>query len=87
MGVTITGTGSFIPTGIAKNERFENNTFFNEDGSLIGQKNEVIIKKFKAITGIAERRYIEDKLSTSDIASSAALKAIENSKIDIEALD
>ena len=87
MGVTITGTGSFIPTGIAKNERFENNTFFNEDGSLIGQKNEVIIKKFKAITGIAERRYIEDKLSTSDIASSAALKAIENSKIDIETLD
>jgi 3-oxoacyl-[acyl-carrier-protein] synthase-3 len=87
MGVTITGTGSYIPSGIAKNNRFENNSFFNEDGTLIKQKNEVIIEKFKAITGIAERRYVEDKLLTSDIASYAALKAIENAKIDIEDLD
>jgi 3-oxoacyl-[acyl-carrier-protein] synthase-3 len=87
MGVTITGTGSYIPNGIAKNNRFETNTFFNEDGTRIKQNNDVIIEKFKAITGIAERRYIEDKLSTSDIASYAALTAIENSKIDIEDLD
>lgn len=87
MGVTITGTGSYIPSGIAKNNQFEKNSFFNEDGTLIRQKNEVIIEKFKAITGIAERRYVEDKLLTSDIASYAALKAIENAKIDIEDLD
>jgi 3-oxoacyl-[acyl-carrier-protein] synthase-3 len=87
MGVTITGTGSYIPSGIAKNNRFEKNSFFNEDGSLIGQKNEVIIEKFKAITGIAERRYVEKKLLTSDIATYAAFEAIENAKIDIEDLD
>ncbi|MGK0175994.1 MAG: 3-oxoacyl-[acyl-carrier-protein] synthase-3, partial [Ulvibacter sp.] len=87
MGVTITGTGSYIPSGVAKNNRFEKNSFFNEDGTLIRQKNEVIIEKFKAITGIAERRYVEDQLLTSDIASYAALKAIENAKIDIEDLD
>ena len=87
MGVTITGTGSYIPSGIAKNSQFEKNSFFNEDGTLIGQENEVIIEKFKAITGIAERRYAQDKLLTSDIASYAALKAIENAKIDIEDLD
>lgn len=87
MGVTITGTGSYIPNGIAKNNRFEKNSFFTEDGTLIGQKNQVIIEKFKAITGIAERRYIEDELLTSDIATYAALKAIENANIDIEELD
>ena len=87
MGVTITGTGSYIPNGIAKNNQFENNSFFNADGTLIRQKNEVIIEKFKAITGIAERRYVTDKVLTSDIAYHAALKAIENSKIDVEDLD
>ena len=87
MGVTITGTGSYIPKGITKNNRFEKNSFFTEDGTLIGQKNEIIIEKFKAITGIAERRYVEDKLLTSDIASFAALKAIENANIDVEELD
>ena len=87
MGVTIIGTGSYIPGGIARNEQFEKNRFFTDEGSLIGQKNEIIIQKFKAITGIAERRYIEDNLLTSDIASYAALKAIENAKIDVEDLD
>jgi 3-oxoacyl-[acyl-carrier-protein] synthase-3 len=87
MGVTITGTGSYIPSGIAKNNQFEKNSFFSEDGTLIRQKNDVIIEKFKAITGIAERRYAADKVLTSDIASFAATKAIENAKIDIEELD
>lgn len=87
MGVTITGIGSYIPSGIARNDQFESSRFFNEDGSLFGQKNEIIIEKFKAITGIAERRYIEDDLTTSDIASFAAKKAIEDSKINAEDLD
>ena len=87
MGVTITGIGSYIPSGIARNDQFESNRFFNEDGSLFGQKNEVIIEKFKAITGIAERRYIQDNLLTSDIASYAAKKAIEDSNTNVEDLD
>jgi 3-oxoacyl-[acyl-carrier-protein] synthase-3 len=87
MGVTITGIGSYIPSGIAKNDQFENHRFFNEDGSKFNHENEVIIEKFKAITGIAERRYIDDNLNTSDIASFAAKKAIEDSNIDPETID
>ncbi len=87
MGVTITGIGSYIPSGVATNEEFENHHFFNEDGSRFGYKNEEIIEKFKAITGIAERRYIIDDLTTSDIASFAAEKAIEDAEIDKEELD
>jgi 3-oxoacyl-[acyl-carrier-protein] synthase-3 len=87
MGVTITGIGSYIPSGIATNEQFEKNDFYNEDGSRFGYENDVIIKKFKAITGIAERRYITDDLNTSDIATLAAQKAIDNAEINSEDLD
>jgi 3-oxoacyl-[acyl-carrier-protein] synthase-3 len=87
MGVTITGIGSYIPSGIARNDQFENHDFYTEDGSRFGHENEVIIEKFKAITGIAERRYIDDNLTTSDIASLAAEKAIADSGIDPETLD
>lgn len=87
MGVTITGIGSYIPSGIARNDQFEDNDFYNEDGSRFVHENEVIIEKFKAITGIAERRYIKDNLTTSDIASYAAQKAIDNAAIDPETLD
>ncbi|PKA83436.1 3-oxoacyl-[acyl-carrier-protein] synthase-3 [Ulvibacter sp. MAR_2010_11] len=87
MGVTIIGIGSYIPCGVATNEEFGNHNFFNEDGSKFGYENDVIIEKFKAITGIAERRYIKDDLTTSDIASLAAQKAIDDAKIDKEELD
>ncbi|QNJ98004.1 3-oxoacyl-ACP synthase III family protein [Constantimarinum furrinae] len=87
MGVTITGIGSYIPSGVASNSSFENHNFYNEDGSPFGYKNDVIIEKFKAITGIAERRYIKDDLTTSDIAFFAAEKAIADAAIDKETLD
>ncbi|RMA57129.1 3-oxoacyl-ACP synthase III family protein [Ulvibacter antarcticus] len=87
MGVTITGVGSYIPEEVAPNEQFENHDFFNEDGSRFGHKNDVIIEKFKAITGIAERRYIKSDMNTSDIASYAAQKAIDSAGIDPETLD
>jgi len=87
MGVTITGIGSYIPSGVATNENFENHDFYNEDGSPFPHENEVIIEKFKAITGIAERRYITNDLTTSDIAAVAAQKAIDNAGIDKETLD
>ena len=47
----------------------------------------MIIEKFKAITGIGERRYVENHLNTSDIAFFAAQKAIENSQVNQEELD
>lgn len=87
MGTKITGVGSYIPTGVAPNNQFEQNSFYTEDGSRFDNENTVIIEKFKAITGISERRYIKDHLNTSDIAFFAAEKAIEDAKIDPETLD
>lgn len=87
MGITITGTGSYIPKEITANKDFENHDFYNEDGTSFSHQNDVIIEKFKAITGISERRYAQKQYSTSDIASFAAQKAIEYAKIDQETLD
>ncbi|MEA3496161.1 MAG: ketoacyl-ACP synthase III [Bacteroidota bacterium] len=83
----ITGTGSYIPSQIIKNEDFLNNTFFNSAGEKIPKENSEIIDKFQKITGIEERRYIEDNHVTSDIGFFAAQKAIETSSIDKESLD
>ncbi|MDV7188576.1 ketoacyl-ACP synthase III [Lutibacter sp. TH_r2] len=83
----ITGTGSYIPTKVVKNSDFLNHTFLNEDGSPFGYDNEIVIDKFKAITGIEERRYAADNLTSSDLAFFAAEKAIKDSGVDKEQLD
>ncbi len=87
MHIGITGTGSHIPTVVIENEDFEQHEFLNSDGSPFKQENKVIIEKFKAITGINERRYVTDDLNTSDIAFIAAEKAIADAGIDKETLD
>lgn len=87
MNIKITGTGSYIPSTVEKNEDFYNHEFLNADGSKINSPNEIIVDKFKAITGIEERRYIKPELLNSDIAFYAAEKAIANAKIDKETLD
>ena len=87
MNIKITGSGSYIPDIIEKNEDFHQHTFLNTDGSSIDYPNEVIVEKFKAITGIVERRYAKDHLTSSDLGFFAAEKAIEDAKIDREELD
>ncbi|MBT0607474.1 3-oxoacyl-ACP synthase III family protein [Aequorivita echinoideorum] len=87
MGVKITGIGSYIPSEIAKNEHFGKHHFYNEDGTRFGHENDVIIEKFKAITGISERRYLPKTLVTSDIASFAAENALKNASLNKEELD
>lgn len=87
MNVKITGIGSYIPSEIARNDQFGKHDFYNADGTPFGQENERIIEKFKAITGISERRYIPKNLNTSDIATFAAENAIKNAGIDKEDLD
>jgi len=87
MNIKITGTGSYIPDVIEKNENFHQHEFLNSDGSIINSTNEVIIEKFKAITGIGERRYVDKSLNTSDIAFYASQKAINDANIDKEELD
>lgn len=87
MNIKITGTGSYIPSNVEKNESFHNHEFLNTDGSQINAPNEVIVEKFKSITGISERRYAKDHLDSSDLGSFAAEKAIEDAKIDPETID
>jgi len=83
----ITGIGSYIPTVVKKNSDFLNDDFYSEKNEPIGGSNEIIIEKFKAITGIEERRYVTTELNSSDIAAFAAQKAIDEAKIDPETLD
>lgn len=83
----ITGTGTFIPSLKKENAAFLEEEFLNADGSTISSNNDVIIEKFKAITGIEERRYAIAKYTTSDLAFFAAEKAIEDANVDKEKID
>ncbi|WP_309640212.1 ketoacyl-ACP synthase III [Flavobacterium sp.] len=87
MNIKITGSGSYIPEIKVKNTDFENHVFLNDDGTPFAYSNEVVISKFKSITGIEERRYAEPHLTSSDMAFFAAEKAIKNANIDPETLD
>lgn len=85
--IKITGTGCFIPKRVVKNEDFLKGTFYTEDGASFSDEPEVIIKKFKHITGISERRYVESEMTVQTIASIAAERAIKDANIDPESLD
>ncbi len=87
MNIKITGTGSYIPSIIERNEDFTNHQFYNDDGAVIEHPTDVIIHKFKKITGIEERRYASTQQNASDLAFLSAEKAIKNAKIDPETLD
>ncbi|MGR7813445.1 3-oxoacyl-ACP synthase III family protein [Lacinutrix undariae] len=87
MSIKITGTGSYIPSNIEKNEDFQEHHFLNADGTSFNSTNDVIIEKFKSITGIEERRYISNHLTSSDMAFYAAEKAITDAQVDPETID
>ncbi|MEE9363189.1 MAG: 3-oxoacyl-ACP synthase III family protein [Cellulophaga sp.] len=87
MNIGITGIGSYIPSLITKNEDFNNHVFLNSDGTPFQNNNQTIIEKFKAITGIAGRRYAKKEFNTSDLGFFAAEKAIADAGIDKETLD
>jgi 3-oxoacyl-[acyl-carrier-protein] synthase-3 len=83
----ITGTGSHIPTFIQSNQDFTNHKFYSEDGVPLETDPEIIVSKFRQITGIENRRYTTDELNTSDIGYLAALAAIDDSNIDPDQID
>lgn len=87
MNSIITGTGIYIPKIIKKNSDFLNEDFYSEKKESIPSSNEIIIEKFKGITGIEERRYLEPELQNSDAAAIASKKAIEDAGIDPEEID
>ena len=87
MKIGITGTGCYIPSIIMPNRDFENTEFLDNEGDSFRQPNTVIIEKFEAITGIAERRYARKNLNTSDLGFLAAEEAISDAGIDRETID
>jgi len=87
MHTKIVGTGSYIPDNITKNDDFLGHKFLQQDGSSYDNTNEDIIDKFRKITGIVERRYMDDDMVCSDMAYEAAEKAIRDSGLDREKLD
>lgn len=87
MPIRILGSGAFVPENIVKNEDFINDTFLDEQGISYPFDNAEIVKKFKSITGIEQRRYADHHILTSDMAFLASQKAIEDAGIDPETLD
>jgi 3-oxoacyl-[acyl-carrier-protein] synthase III len=87
MSIIITGTGRYIPEAIINDQNFLEHKFFDAAGKPLDTDNETIIRKFKSITGIEERRYGSADQQTSDIGTIAARIAIEDANIDAESLD
>jgi 3-oxoacyl-[acyl-carrier-protein] synthase-3 len=83
----IIGSGSYIPARRIPNDYFINHTFYGTDGTKIEKSNEEIIRKFREITGIDERRYVTNDQVASDIAFYAGEKALLSAGIDKETLD
>ena len=81
----IATTGSYIPPDAVPNDNFLSNVFYDSEGQKIDKANPEIIKKLHEITGIKERRYVKDGLTTSGIATIAAERALRD--VDRESLD
>lgn len=87
LNTIITGTGSYIPTVRISNSEFTRQTFFEKDKSKIDSPGEVVVEKFRDITGISERRWVTDEQNNSDIAAIAGKEAIADAGIDPESID
>lgn len=83
----IAGSGSYLPERTVTNADFQKSTFYESSGSKIERPITEIIEKFQQITGINERRYVEDHMVSSDMAYLAAEKAIIEAGINKEELD
>lgn len=82
----ITGTGAYIPGIIQSNEAFLHQSFY-ANGKEIAQEPGEIVRKFKAITGIGERRYMAAEMTASDMGAIAAAAALEDAGINKETID
>ena len=87
MSIKISGTGSFIPKNIVKNNTFLDSEFYDKNGEPYPNSNKDIIEKFELITGIKERRYADKNHNTSDLATFASIEAIKDAGIDKEEID
>ena len=87
MRSVITGTGSCIPTEVVPNRHFLEHDFRSPSGTPISKANTEIVAQFESITGIRERRYVEEDRLASDLATDAARQALESCTLDPETLD
>ncbi|QEH42762.1 3-oxoacyl-ACP synthase III family protein [Chitinophaga sp. XS-30] len=83
----ITGTGSYIPATVKHNREFAINDFYTDDQQRIPTAAGEIIEKFQKITGIIQRRYAPEDMSSSDMACLAAKGAIADAGVDPEDID
>ncbi|MCK5376366.1 MAG: ketoacyl-ACP synthase III [Acidobacteria bacterium] len=84
----IIGTGSYIPSRRVHNDEFLNNQFFLDYGDPIDvAQNQHTVDRFREITEIGERRWVENDQLASDIGLAAAENALESAGIDKESLD
>jgi len=81
----IVATGSYIPSATISNKHFLNHDFYDAGGCKIERPNPEILEKLYEITGIRERRYVTDDMTTSDMATLAAEAALDG--VDREQLD
>lgn len=87
MSIRITGSGSYIPPHSVPNTDFADHQFLQDDGQEYPYSQEQITEKFKSITGIEDRRYVDKDLTASDIGAIAAKRALEDSGCNPEELD
>ena len=87
MNIFISGSGSALPNIVKKNTDFAHHQFIDEEGNAFTTDTIEIIEKFCSITGIEERRYAEDHINSSDLATEAGRKAIASAKVNPEELD
>ena len=83
----IVATGSCIPEVILHNEDFLAARFFTKEGLGITQEPTDVLDRFRAITGIAARRYARPEQQASELGFLAAQQALTSSGIDAETLD
>lgn len=77
LNTVITGSGSYLPEKVIKNDYFMDAEFYDEKNERIPRSNEEIIEKFRELVGITERRYAEDHIVNSDMAAIAGSRAVE----------
>ena len=84
----ITGTGSYIPQRRVPNDEFLGRHFYLDYGDRCDPAgNPRIVEKFREITEIEERRWVDDGMVASDMAIEAAAAAVGSAGIDPETLD
>jgi len=85
--IILIGTGSYVPNRVIKNEDFLDQEFYDENSKKFEIDNHTVIEKLKDITGISERRFLDEDMNNSDMGAIAAQRAIDDAGIDPETLD